>query len=158
MSYKHIIRVVSTDLDGSLKVPYALTKIKGINIRYANILTKLAQINPNQRMGYISQRDVARLEELIKTSPQETGVPPFLLNRQKDRKTGQNDHVISSQLMLVKKDDIGRMQRTRSYKGIRHQLGLKVRGQRTKSSGRGGQIVGVHRKKLKQQQKKGKSS
>jgi small subunit ribosomal protein S13 len=158
MSYRHIIRVVSTDLDGSLKVPHALTKIKGINIRYANILTKLAEIDPNLRLGYVPQRDIARLEELIKTSAQELNIPPFLLNRQKDRKTGQNDHVISSQLMLVKKDDISRMQRTRSYKGIRHQLGLKVRGQRTKSSGRGGQIVGVHRKKLKQQQKKMKMS
>ncbi|MHA1129315.1 MAG: 30S ribosomal protein S13 [Candidatus Helarchaeota archaeon] len=154
MSYRHIIRVVSTDLDGSLKVPHALTKIKGINIRYANIIIKLAQLDPNQRLGYVPQRDIARLEEIIKTPLQDLAIPPYLLNRQKDMKTGENDHVIGSKLMLVNKSDIDRMRRTKSYKGIRHQLGLKVRGQRTKSTGRGGQIVGVHRKKLKKQKKK----
>jgi len=35
----------------------------------------------------------------------------------------------------------------RSHRGIRHFRGLKVRGQRTKTTGRGGATVGVVRKK-----------
>ena len=154
MSFRHIIRVASTDLDGNLKVPQALTKIKGINIRYAEILTKIAQIDQNQRLGFLADRDIKKLEEVVKTKPEASEIPPYLVNRQKDIKTGENDHVIGSQLMLVHKADLDRMKRTRSVKGMRHQLGLKVRGQRTKSTGRRGQIVGVHRKKLKQQKKK----
>ena len=156
MSFRHIIRVASTDLDGNLKVPYALTKIKGINIRYAEILTKIVNIDPDQRLGFLPDRDIKKLEEIMKTKPEDNEIPFYLVNRQKDIKTGENDHVIGSKLMLVHKDDIGRMQRTKSLKGIRHQLGLKVRGQRTKSTGRRGQIIGVHRKKLIQQAKKKK--
>ncbi|MHA1651362.1 MAG: 30S ribosomal protein S13 [Candidatus Helarchaeota archaeon] len=154
MSFRHIIRMVSTDLNGNLKVPHALTKIKGINIRYAEILTKIAGIDPNQRLGYLPDRDIKKLEEILKEKPETYEIPSYLVNRQKDIKTGEDAHVIGSDLMLVTKSDIDRMKRTKSLKGIRHQLGLKVRGQRTKSTGRKGQIVGVHRKKLKQQKKK----
>jgi len=146
--------MVSTDLNGNLKVPHALTKIKGINIRYAEILTKIAGIDPNQRLGYLPDRDIKKLEEILKEKPETYEIPSYLVNRQKDIKTGEDTHVIGSDLMLVTKSDIDRMKRTKSLKGIRHQLGLKVRGQRTKSTGRKGQIVGVHRKKLKQQKKK----
>ena len=156
MSFRHIIRVVSTDLNGNLTVVYALTKIKGISVRFAEILTKLANIDPNERLGYLNDRDIKKLEDLIKANPSEYTLPPYLVNRQKDIKTGEDDHLIGSRLMLVHKDDIDRMRRTRSLRGIRHQLGLKVRGQHTKSTGRRGQIVGVHRKKLKQQQQKKK--
>ena len=152
MSFRHIIRVASTDLDGNLQVPQALTKIKGVGARYAEFCVKIAKVDPNQRLGYLSDREVKKLEETIKTPPEE--LPSYLVNRQKDIKTGADDHVIGSTLMLVNKSDIDRMKRTKSRKGIRHQLGLKVRGQRTKSTGRRGQIVGVHRRKLKQQKKK----
>ena len=45
------------------------------------------------------------------------------------------------------KDDINRMKMIRSYKGVRHETGQKVRGQRTKSTGRTGATVGVKKKK-----------
>jgi small subunit ribosomal protein S13 len=38
------------------------------------------------------------------------------------------------------------MRKIRCYKGIRHETGQKVRGQRTKSTGRTGTTVGVKRK------------
>ena len=156
MSYRHIVRVAGTDLDGSKKVPFALTKIKGINTRYAEIITKLANIDLNQRVGYISDREAKKLEEIIKAQfdNSDDAIPPYLVNRRKDFKTGANRHIHGSTLMLVNKSDIDKMKRTKSLKGIRHHFGLKVRGQRTKSTGRKGQIVGVHRKKLKQQKKK----
>jgi len=40
------------------------------------------------------------------------------------------------------------MKRIKSYKGVRHNSNLKVRGQRTKSTGRHGLVIGVIRKKL----------
>ena len=156
MSFRHIVRISHTDLDGNLKVPHALTKIKGINIRYAEILSKIAKIDLNERIGFLSDRDIKNLEAVLKARPEEIEIPSYLVNRQKDIKTGTDDHVTGSQLMLVNKSDLDMMKRTRSLKGIRHHLGLKVRGQRTKSTGRRGQIVGVHRKRLKQQQKKKK--
>ena len=48
--------------------------------------------------------------------------------------------------MAVRKD-IEIMKKIRSWKGIRHSLGLKVRGQRTRTTGRLGLTVGVKRKR-----------
>jgi small subunit ribosomal protein S13 len=151
MSFRHIVRIAHTDLDGNLLVPFALTKIQGISIRLAEMMMRIAAIDPNQRLGYINDRDIKKIEDLIH---EPTGIPPHFVNRRKDIKSGTNDHVIAAQLALVTKSDIDRMRRTKSLKGIRHQLGLKVRGQRTKSTGRRGNIVGVHRKKLQAQKKK----
>ena len=44
------------------------------------------------------------------------------------------------------KSDIDFMTDIRSWKGIRHSLGLKVRGQRTRTTGRKGRAVGVAKK------------
>ncbi|GAG60554.1 unnamed protein product, partial [marine sediment metagenome] len=52
------------------------------------------------------------------------------------------------------KRDIERMRRLRSWKGYRHGFGLKVRGQRTRSTGRKGLVVGVIRKKIRRQLEK----
>ena len=48
-------------------------------------------------------------------------------------------------------DPINRMKKIQSYKGVRHHLKLKVRGQRTKSTGRHGLVVGVMRRRKRQQ-------
>jgi len=45
------------------------------------------------------------------------------------------------------------MRETRSWKGERHARGLKVRGQRTKTTARKGRSVGVSRARVRQQQR-----
>jgi small subunit ribosomal protein S13 len=69
-----------------------------------------------------------------------------MLNRRKDLLSGEDKHITSTDVLLVKLEDLNTMKKTRSYKGIRHERGHKVRGQRTKSSGRKGLTVGVKRK------------
>ena len=49
---------------------------------------------------------------------------------------------------MAKDDDVNMMRKIRCYKGIRHETGQKVRGQRTKSTGRTGKTVGVSKKKV----------
>jgi small subunit ribosomal protein S13 len=152
-NYRHIIRVAGTDLDGSRKVAYAMTKIRGINIRMANIILSVAEVDPNIRLGFLPDRDIKKIEDIIK-NPQNYPIPEFLLNRRKDMKYGYNTQITGSDLILVQKSDIDRLRSIKSYRGIRHALGLKTRGQRTRSTGRKGGVVGVSRRKLKQQQKK----
>jgi len=72
-----------------------------------------------------------------------------MLNRRIDPSTGESKHLVSSELSLAIRSDIDFMKKIRCYKGIRHELGLPVRGQRTKSSFRTGMIVGVTKAKLK---------
>jgi small subunit ribosomal protein S13 len=44
-------------------------------------------------------------------------------------------------------EDLNRMKKVKSYKGIRHASGHKVRGQRTYSNGRKGLALGVSKKR-----------
>ena len=74
-------------------------------------------------------------------------IPEWMLNRQKDPETGENTQLLESELLLQHRTDIDRMIRKRSWRGVRHSRGLKVRGQRTKATGRSSGSLGVSRKK-----------
>ena len=75
--------------------------------------------------------------------------PEFNLNRQKDMQTGENQHVIETDLIVSKKQDIDLERILQSWRGTRHSLNLKVRGQRTRCTGRAGKVVGVRKSTLK---------
>jgi len=145
---KVFFRRLRSQVDGNAKVEQGLAQIKGIGRRFAQALVKVAEINASMRIGALSEKDVNRIEDII-LNPIENGIPSWMTNRKKDLRTGKDLHVTGNQLDITLKRDIDRMKRMRSYKGVRHQLGLKVRGQRTKSTGRRGLVVGVVRKKLK---------
>ena len=145
-NFRHIVRIAGTDLDGSKMTVYALADIKGIGVRLASIICKVLNLDPERRLGFISDSDVKRIEDVI-NNPQKYGIPSWMFNRQKDQLTGENKHLIGADLVLAVRQDIDLMIRMRSWKGIRHMLGLKVRGQRTRTTGRMGQTVGVTRRK-----------
>ena len=73
-------------------------------------------------------------------------IPPWMVNRPHDWETGVDLHLYSSDVDLRLRDDINRMKMIRCYRGIRHEQGQKVRGQRTRSNGRTGLTVGVIKK------------
>ncbi len=145
---KVFFRKLRTRVDGNDKVEYGLTNIKGIGQRFAQAVVKTANMDPALRIGALSEKDIDLLEDII-LNPLENGIPEWMVNRRKDIRTGDDRHVLGNELEITVKRDIDRMKRIRSYKGIRHQLGLKVRGQRTKSTGRHGLVIGVQRKKLR---------
>ena len=143
--FQHIIRIAGTDLDGTLTLNYALANIKGIGITLANAITKKANINPNQRIGYITETDKTKIED-ISTNPTKHGIPPYMLNRQKDQETGQNQHLTGAELTLQNKTDIEEMKNQKSWRGFRHAYSLRVRGQHTRTTGRKGKTMGVKKK------------
>jgi small subunit ribosomal protein S13 len=151
---KVFFRNLRSQVDGNAKVEYGLTQIRGVGRRFAQAVIKIAEIDPNSRIGAISEKDIAKIEEII-LNPIENGIPEWMVNRKKDLRTGKNLHLIGNPLEITVKRDIDRMKRIKSYKGIRHHLRLKVRGQRTKSTGRHGLVVGVVRKKLQKTQGSG---
>jgi small subunit ribosomal protein S13 len=143
--FRHILRITDTDVDGTLKVPYALRKIKGISLNLANAILKKAGIDSNMRAGFLTEAEVEKIEEIIK-EPTKYGLPGWLLNRRKDLETGKDLHLISADLILRTKMDIEKMKELKSWRGYRHAYGLKVRGQRTRTTGRTGKAVGVKKK------------
>jgi len=148
---KVFFRKLRSQVDGNAKVEYGLTQIKGIGSRLAQAIIRVADINPNMRIGALPEKDLNRIEEII-LNPIENGIPNWMVNRKKDLRDGTDKHVIGSQLEITVKRDIDRMKRMKSYKGVRHHLKLKVRGQKTKSTGRHGLVVGVLRRKRRFQQ------
>ena len=143
---KVFFRKLRSQVDGNTKVEYGLTQIKGVGRRLAQAIIRVADINPNMRIGALPEKDLNRIEEII-LNPVENGIPDWMVNRKKDLRDGKDKHLIGSQLEITVKRDIDRMKRMKSYKGVRHHLKLKVRGQKTKSTGRHGLVVGVLRRK-----------
>jgi len=144
--FKHILRIADTGLDGTKKVGYAIADIKGMGISLANAIVRKAGIDPETRLGFISEAEVEKVEDIVK-NPRKYGVPEWFLNHPKDRETGKDLHLIGSDLALQIKSDIDRMKNIRSWRGFRHAYGLRVRGQRTRTTGRTGKAVGVGKKR-----------
>jgi small subunit ribosomal protein S13 len=148
--FNYIVRLHGTNIDGTKMVPYALTEVKGVGIRLARSIVKQLGLDATERLGSLSDADVKKLETAI-DDPASIGLPSWMLNRRKDPMTGDDLHVLASDLDLMNKDDVDLMRETRSWKGERHARGLKVRGQHTKTTGRTGRSVGVSKAKVKQQ-------
>ena len=148
IDFKHLVRIANTDISGSQKVYLSLTGIKGIGRRLGWLLSKKAGINPNAVLGNLSDDEIARLKEVVEGEI-EKYTPRWLLNRCRDTLTGKDLHVIGSDLSLSHREDVTLMKKIRCYRGIRHELGQKVRGQRTRSTGRRGAVVGVMRRQRK---------
>jgi len=145
--FRHILRFMGTDLDGSKKVIYGISKIRGVGPNLAQAIVKVAKINPDARIGALSEAEMSRVEDAIR-DPIKHGIPPRMVNRRKDIETGRDMHLVGPDLVLKIKSDVDLMKDIRSWKGIRHSLGLKVRGQRTRTTGRSGKAVGVKKKVL----------
>ena len=145
---KEIVRILNTDIPGNSRVYYGLTRIKGISWNLSNVICYLLKLDKNQKIGTFSDAEIKKIEEAIKNITS-YGLPPFILNRPKTQE-GKHKHLIGTDLELQIKTDIRAMREIQSYKGIRHALGLPVRGQRTKAHFRHGKTLGVVKKKTKQ--------
>ena len=49
--FKHILRILNTNVDGKRTVPYALIAIKGVGRRFAHLICKVLKINTHIRAG-----------------------------------------------------------------------------------------------------------
>ena len=55
--------------------------------------------------------------------------------------------MVANNLETKLRENLERMKKIRRHRGLRHYWGLKVRGQRTKTTGRRGATMGVTKKK-----------
>jgi len=143
--FKYIVRVANTDLDGKYQVIPALAQVKGLGIRTAAIVAERAGVNAYQKIGNLSDEDVGKLQEAVEGLDE--ALPVWMLNRRKDIDTGENAHLIGTDVEIKLRDDLNRLKKIRTYRGLRHETGQKVRGQRSKSNGRTGLTLGVQKKK-----------
>lgn len=145
-NFKYLVRVQNTDLNGNKQLIIALQKIKGIGFMYSNMICQMAKIPKDKKTGLLTDKEVEAIDKILK-NPKSFGAPTWMLNRRNDYETGENSHLLTTDLTYVTDNDKKRLQKIKSYKGIRHSVGLPVRGQRTKSNFRRnkGKVTGVKR-------------
>jgi len=142
---KYFVRISNTDLDGTKPVHIALTGIKGVGMHSAAVITQMAKVDGRELIGKLPEEDVDRIREVVDNYTEK--VPIWMVNRPRDIYTGDKKHLFGTDVLTTLDEDINLMRKIRCYRGIRHETGQKVRGQRTKSTGRTGTTVGVRRKK-----------
>ncbi len=146
MTFKHIVRIADTDLDGNKPLVIALTGIKGVGLRMARSIVNALDLPPRKKLGELDDETIKRLKRFIEEEL-EQHIPPWMFNRRKDPYSGKDLHLLAKDVDFAKMIDIEMMMKIKCYKGMRHAKGYKVRGQRTRSTGRKGMTVGVIRKK-----------
>lgn len=106
-------RIAGADLPDNKRVEIALTYIYGIGRPLANRLLAATGISPAKRVRELSEDEIAEL-----------------------RKEIEGKHVVEGDLRRRVRGDVQRLKDINCYRGLRHKLGLPVRGQRTRSNAR----------------------
>lgn len=143
--FKYIVRIANTDLDGKRQTAVALAVVKGVGVRLGAIVCERAGVPRYGRIGDLSDEQVQQLDDMVGKLPEI--VPGWMLNRQRDRESGEDLHHHGSDLEIQRRDDINHLKKIQTFRGIRHGSGQKVRGQRSRSNGRTGMTMGVIKKK-----------
>jgi len=149
--FRYIVRIVNTDIDGNKPVVVGVQNIKGVGKRVAEVIVRKAGVDRMAKIGTLDEAATDRLTTMIETYGDYA--PNWAINRQADYETGEDHHIVGVNLDIVLKDDLNRLKMIRCYRGVRHDTGHKVRGQRTRSNGRKGLTLGVSKQKPAQPKK-----
>ena len=106
-------RVIGIDIPENKRLEISLTYLYGIGRRLSNEIIAKLGLDPNMRAQQLTQDDLARLNGLL-----------------------QSEYVVEGDLRRQVQNNIKRLISIHSYRGLRHRLGLPVRGQRTKTNSR----------------------
>ncbi len=142
--YRHIVRIAGKDVPGAKKMIIGVSQVRGIGYNFAKAILDVLKIDQNSNIGFLTESQVEEIEKVMK-NPSSINVPSWFLNRRKDMDSGENLHLITSDIEFNVRNDIEREKNTNSWRGFRHTYGLKVRGQRTRTTGRKGGAVGVRK-------------
>ena len=122
-------RLLGVDIPNRKKIEYSLRYVYGIGPTRSKSVLEEAEIDPNLRTQDLSEQDLSKITNVII-----------------DRK-----YLVEGDLRRDVTANLKRLQSIRSYRGLRHQRGLPVRGQRTITNARtrkgGRKTVGVVRNK-----------
>jgi len=153
---KEVVRIARTGINGTQPVGKALTALKGVGDMYANAVATSMNLE-DVKIGALDDDKIDDIEDKLQ-NPEELELPDWIRNRRKDMETGDDIHLIESDLELKEEFDIRRMKEINSYKGWRHEQGLPVRGQKTQSSFRSGSKIGVSRARIQEEAEEGGGS
>jgi small subunit ribosomal protein S13 len=148
-----IVRLAGRDINGDKRIYEAIGEIKGIGHTMAHALSihirDALGIDYNQQIGHLDEANMSKIEHAVKDAT-DSKIPSYLFNRRMEMQSGKNMHLVGTDLIVKVKQDIDSDIKLMSWRGIRHKTGQKVRGQKTRSTGRTGATIGVMKKAAKQ--------
>ncbi|PSP81530.1 30S ribosomal protein S13 [Halobacteriales archaeon QS_1_68_20] len=150
---RYFVRIGQTDLDGTKTVERSLSGMAGIGRRAARVVAQEADVDRTATLGRLDDDEIDRIVDAVENFEEE--VPDWLTNRRREFYSGETTHETGNDLEMSRRHDINRMKMIRSYRGVRHQRGQKVRGQRTQSTGRSEGTVGVKVEEIREEMEEG---
>ena len=122
-------RIAGVDIPRNKKIWVALTYIHGIGPSTSRKICESTHVNPDQRVKDMAEETLARLRREIETK-----------------------YKVEGEVRRDVQNNIKRLIEIQSYRGLRHRLGLPVRGQRTHTNARTRKgrkkTVGLKKKKV----------
>ena len=106
-------RIAGVDIPNEKRICVALRYVYGVGPKNALDILKSVNINPETRAKNLTEDELSRLGATL-----------------------EDHYVIEGQLRRQEQQNIARLRDIRCYRGIRHRLGLPVRGQRTRTNAR----------------------
>lgn len=149
--FRGIIRIAGKDIPGEVPLRKALLRVRGISHSLANpaanILASELKIDKFMQVGELTDEQVEKIDAIL-FSLGKYDIPKYMLNRNSDRLDGTNRHVIMNDLLFSLRDDVESEKKAYTWRGHKHAYGQRVRGQKTRNTGRKGMAVGVLRKSM----------
>ena len=105
-------RVSGIDVPNEKRIDVALTYIYGIGEKVAKDILKKAKVDPSIRTKNLTGDELKNIQAVIETMPTE------------------------GELRKIVRDNVETLKRIQAYRGVRHSMGLPVRGQRTRTNAR----------------------
>jgi small subunit ribosomal protein S13 len=106
-------RVIGIDIPGKKRLIISLTYIHGIGRKLAQDICNKLKLSPDMRAQQLTEEDIGRINSML-----------------------TSEYVVEGDLRRQVQNNIKRLISIQAYRGIRHRLGLPVRGQRTSSNAR----------------------
>ena len=132
---QHIIRLYNTNIDGTKKVVFAMTRIRGLGMRFSKAIVQKAGIDCNKFAGEMTPEEIEQLQKVI-LNPTQFGIPEWFLNHPNDVVTGETEHLVGNRLDADLRMLMEKAKKYKEVKGCRLAIGLKCNGQRTRANGR----------------------
>jgi len=106
-------RLLGVDIPNDKPAVVSLTYLYGVGPRVSRDLCYKAGIDPTKRARELAEDELGRLAALL-----------------------ERDYTVEGPLRRQVQQNISRLRDIKCYRGIRHRLGLPVRGQRTRTNAR----------------------
>lgn len=121
-------RIAGNDIPDYKKIRISLRSIYGIGPQRADDIVAKTNIDPDKRARDLTTDEIGKIQRSL------------------------DEYPVEGDLRRIISDNISRLKRTKTYRGMRHNMGLPVRGQRTRSNARtkrtGRRTVGAMTKEM----------